>query len=205
MRAIILLAFLWLGLNLCPLQAQVVKDPLLDYYQHIGKSSFYQENDASDFHYSPQSHVFCFDADFTGSNRKSVFITDLGQYLNFHDNYGWAIYVPVGSAGYRRVTDESTLIAAGPNGPPHVGYIDQLKGYGVVTGSKDEVTAYYLDKGTIQSKVIDQERGHADPRHYPKYFHGKPVDHHITIYTLAQLTQKYANPDSSNVISPASN
>ena len=203
MKIMLLLAGVWLGLTLCTVDAQVVKDPLLDYYQRIGKSDFYRENDDSNFSYSPQTQVYCFEANFTGPGRKSVFITDEGQYLNAHGNYGWAIYSPVESGGYRMVTDESTLIAAGPDGPAYVGYIDQIKRYGVIIGEKYSIDAYYLDNGVIKSQAIDQERGHANAEHYPKYFKAKPIDRHVTTYTLSQLAQKYASPDPANVITPA--
>ena len=192
MKTILLLAGLWLGLSLCAANAQVVKDPLLDYYQRITKPGFYHENDASDFAYSPQTRVVCFEADFTGSGRKSFFITDQGQYLNAHGKYAWTIYVPVESGGYSMATDESTLIEVGPNGPAYIGYIDQIKRYGLIIGGKYDVNAYYLDSGTIQSKPIDQEREHANAEHYPKYFSAH-APRSVTTYTLAQLAQKYAN------------
>jgi hypothetical protein len=205
MKIALILGTVYMGLSLWKTEAQVVRDPLLDYYQQIGKPSFYRENDDSNFRYSPQTHIFCFEADFTRGGRRSFFITDSGQNLNAHGKYGWAIYAPVEAGGYQMVTDESTLIDAGLNGPVYVGYIDQIKGYGLIIGEKYSVTAYYLSDGTIQSKEIDQEREHANPEHYPKYFKDTPVDHHVTTYTLAQLAQKYANPNPKNVITPASN
>ena len=198
-----LLIGLCLGLSLSLAEAQVVKDPLLDYYLRISKPGFYPACGDPNFHYSSQTQVYFLEADFTDSKRKSVFITDEGEYLGAHGNFGWSIYCPVESGGYHLVTDESTLIAAGPDGPEYIGYIDQIKSYGVIIGEKHSVTAYYLENGVIQSEDIDQQRGHANAEHYPKYFHDKPVSYHKTTYTLAQLAQKYPNPDANNVVTPA--
>jgi hypothetical protein len=202
MKTLLLLSLFFCG-SLCLAQAQVVKDPLLDYYQRIGKPGFYRENNAPGFQYSPQTQLFSFEANFTGSKRKSLFITDSGQFLNDHANYDWAIYIPVGLIGYTMVTDESSLIMAGPEGPAYIGYIDQVKRYGIVDGDEGFVSAYYVENGVVQSQDLDQKSGHANETYYPKYFGPQSDDRPATTYTLAQLAKKYANPDPNNVVAPA--
>lgn len=205
MKQILVLIVFCLGFNLSSTEAQVVKDPLLDYYQRISNTGFYPQNSDPNFHYSPQTRVTCFEANFTGSERKSVFITDAGEYLGAHAKYAWSIYCPVKSGGYHLVTnDNGDFIPAGPDGPAYVGYIDQLKCYGLIIGEKYEVDAYYLDSGgALQSTTIDGAREHANAEHYPKYFSDTLVYRPITTYTFAQLAQKYAKPDPNNVITPA--
>jgi hypothetical protein len=184
MKIMLILGALYLGLSFLKADAQVVKDPLLAYYQS-------SQSDKTDLP-SPQLEVYCFEADFTGDGQKSIFITDQGSSLGAHGKYSWSVYCPVASGGYRLVTDGSHFIAAGLKGPDYVGYIDQIKRYGVITGGKDAVVAQYLDNGILQSQAIDQERGHDNADHYPKYFHAHAPDYHITTSTLAQLAQKYA-------------
>jgi len=101
-------------------------------------------------------------------------------------------------------THESILIIAGPDGPAYVGFIDQIKHCGVIKGEKDSVDAYYLDNGTIKSRSIATGRGLVSPTFYPKYFGEKITRRHVDTYTLAQLAKKYAHPDTTNVITPAS-
>jgi len=71
--------------------------------------------------------------------------------------------------------------------------VDQIKNFGIVIGSRDAVGAYYIDGAKIDSKMIDDERGHADASVYPKYFHDHLPDYHMTTVTLGQLERKYAD------------
>jgi len=194
------------ALALCHVCAQVVKDPLLDYYnRNFSKADLAAARDPESPSppITPQTKIYCFEANFTGPGRKSVFITDEGESLGAHGKYAWSIYCPVKSSGYQLVSDESDFITGGLGGPGYIGYVAQIKRYGIVTGAKDSVSVDYLDNGTIKSQSIDEKRGHADAEHYPKYFGNGPPNYHVTTYTVAQLAQKYANPDSTNVITPA--
>jgi hypothetical protein len=182
-------------LAFCHLTAQVVKDPLLAYYQSFDNPS----------QLSPTTQIYCLIADITGDGRKTILITNDRARLGPHGDYGWSLYKPVKTGGYEVIDD---TIDAPITGPDYIGYIDQIKRYGAVTaigGGKYGITVQYLDNGTIESQSIDEKRGHADAKHYPKYFGDGSPKYHVTTYTLAQLAQKYANPDSSNVIAPASN
>ena len=200
MKTVSIFTSILLGFGVCMANAQVLKDPLLHYYQRITNVDFVPENDDPNFHYSPQTQVYYFEANFTGPKRKTIFITDEGEYLGAHGKYAWSVYCPGATRGYRLVTVDGNFIAAGLSGPTYVGYIEQVKRYGVVIGTKDSLAAYYLDNGTIQSKAIELKRERANSMHYPKYFTEKPVSHHVITYTLAQLAQKYAKPDPNNIL-----
>jgi hypothetical protein len=185
MKITLVVVGLWLGVGLGLLQAQVVKDPLLDYYQSL-KSAESSGNPG--VHFSDQTRVYEFEADLIGDGSKTIFITDDQSKGGPHGDYSWSVYVPLPSGGYRSIPDG---IDAGIKGPEYIGYIDQIKRYGIIKGGKYGISAFYIDNGAIQSKAIDKERGRANTEHYPKYFSDKPIDRHISAYTLAQLEQKY--------------
>jgi hypothetical protein len=197
MKSILIFVGLWLALTFYGVEAQVVKDTLLDYYQAI-KSGDTLGDGAP--HYSPKTRIYVFQADFTGDGKESIFITDDESRQGPHGLYGWFVYYPVSSNSYQRLDDGISAFRTGPN---YIGYVDQIKRYGIIIGGRDGIGVYYLDNGIIKSQPLDLQRGHADATHYPKYFHAHTPDYPIVTYTLAQLEQKYANPDPTNVITPA--
>jgi len=151
MKTLLTLTALWLGLSLWTAQAQVVQDPLLAYYKMITAPSFDRQNDG-DFQYSPQTPVYYFEAELDGSEHKAVFVTDKGNYLGERGQYAWSVYAPVKSGGYHLVTDSISYITAGRLGPSYIGYIDQLKKYGVIVSGRDAITAYYLQDGVLKTQ-----------------------------------------------------
>lgn len=195
-------------LSLYSARAQVVSNPLRDYYiRNFSKIDFTTAPDPEGPHpITPQTLVSYFKADFTGDGRKSVFITCDGDGLGPHGDYAWEVYYPLATGGYRLLTDPTHFFDFGGKGPDYIGYIDQLKRYGVITapeGGKYGISAQYLENGSIHRQTIDEERDHADSEHYPKYFPADFPDYGIQTCTVAQLIQKYAKPDPKNVISPA--
>jgi len=187
----ITLFFVLSSLALCHVCAQVVKDPLLTYYQSFDNPSKIPSN----------TKIYCISTDLTGNGKKAILITNDLARLGPHGDYGWSAYVPVKTGGYSVLDD---TIDAPITGPDYIGYIKEIKRFGMVTGGKDAVVAQYVDNGSINVQQIDEKRGHADAEHYPKYFGDGVPDYHVTMYTLVQLEQKYATPDPDNVITPAS-
>jgi hypothetical protein len=199
MKIILMLVSFWLSTCIDRVETQVVKDPLLDYYQCI-KSGGTPGDDEP--HYLPQTQIYYFKADFTGDGKKSIFVTDEEARQGPHGLYGWFVYYPLASGGYVRLEADGG-IGMYSGGPDYIGYVDEIKRYGIVLGGKDGVGVYYFDHGTIQIRPLDLTRGHADAAYYPKYFRDHLPDYHMTTTTLAELAQRYAKLDPTNVIPPA--
>jgi hypothetical protein len=194
MKTALIIAGVWLGLNLSSAEAQIIKDPLRDYYQGgFSQVDFSKENipdeEGPSPPVTPQTQIYYFAADFPGDGRKSLFITSEQATLGAHAQYAWSIYCPVSAGGFRLITNS---LASGLGGFDYIGYIDEIKKFGIITGSKYAVVAYYLDDGVLKSQAIDRKRGHDSADYYPKYFHAHVPDYHITTITLAELIQKYA-------------
>jgi len=195
MKTMFVLTCLWLGLSLSMVEAQVVKDPLLDYYQSTkaGDSSGDKES-----HFSPQTPIYYFEANFTGNGRKSFFITDDESREGPHGTYGWSVYYPLASGGYQKLDD---VVSMGKFGPAYVGYVAEIKGPGIVDSGKHVVSVQYLSDGQLKTTFLGKNQ-EAEKENYPKYF-GSPPKWQIQKTTLAQLARTYANPDPANVITPA--
>ena len=169
------------------IKAEEIKDPLLHYFWQIQSYA------------KPDNKVYSFDADLSGDGNQSVFITDDQGRLGHHGDYGWVVYVPLSSGGYRVIDSGIDASLSGPV----FGFIDEDKRYGAITmGYKHTVIGQYLENGEIKSETIDDKPGSADDPKYNKYFAGTPTNK-ITTYTIAQLKQKYINPDTNNVVQTA--
>jgi hypothetical protein len=147
----------------------------------------------------PDTKIYLFEADFTGNNRKSVFITDDRSCISPSGNYSWTVYYPSGHGQYELVDD---AIVASLSGPGYIGYIREIKRYGVLRGSKNSVIAEYLDHGAIASENIAQIPGEEDADRFPDYFPAKGWDYKIKTYTLGQLSHKYGALTSSASSTP---
>jgi hypothetical protein len=187
MRFILALAFIF-GLSVLPASAQIVKDPLLAYYEAFDQP----------LKLPPETQVYSFAANLTSDGRKAIFITNDLARLGPAGQYAWSLYYPLKDGGYKVASDESHFIVAGLDGPNYIGYIDQIKRYGVVVGFKDGVEAQYVEDGTIKDKMIAKGSDLANAGNYPKYFSDSPPVYHISTYTLDQLRQKYDNSDTGN-------
>jgi hypothetical protein len=185
MKSIFALVALCLFLGLSEVGGQVISDPLRDYYQAIKSGD--TAGDAEP-HYSPKTLIYTFQADFTGNGKESIFITDDESRQGPHGLYGWFVYYPESSVGYQKLDNGISAFRGGPN---YIGYVDQIKRYGILVGGRDGIGVYYLDNGIMKSQPLDLKRGHADAAHYPKYFQDHLPDYHIVTYTLEQLSQKY--------------
>ena len=102
------------------LGAQIVKDPLLDYWL-----PFLNKNKVSS-----EIQIYEFSASFTEGARQFVFITDDLARLGPHGNYAWSVYRPVDSSNYLNIATADSFIDTGLNGPCYIGYIGEIKGYG---------------------------------------------------------------------------
>jgi hypothetical protein len=195
MKTMLMIAGLWLGLSLCSLEAQVVKDPFFEYYQimiHSGDTLGDEEP-----HYSPQTEIYYFRADFTGDGRKSIFIANDESRQGPHGSYGWEVYYPLVSGGYRKLglgLQESLY------GPSYIGYVAEIKGYGIVDSGRDVVSVQYLRHGEIDIKFLGKNE-EAEEEDYPKYF-GSPAKLNIKKMTLSQLEEKYGKSNSASIASP---
>ena len=174
-----------------------IKDPLRDYYLRnfsnpdLVRGALGQSPEPT---LTWQTKILLFKAHFTESERKSVFITDQEEYLGAHGKYAWSVYFPVGENGYYLASGNNKIpdfVSAGLSGPDYVGYIDEIKGYGVVSGGRWAVEAIHIVEGFLASTVIDSEAAHNDAEVHPKYFSDQWKNREITTYTLAQLAAKY--------------
>lgn len=159
--------------------AQVVQDPILKYYQSFDNPT----------HISPEDKIYVFETDFTGDGKKSVFITNDLARLGPHGTYGWSVYYPLNSGGYQGVTDG---IISNLNGPNYIGYVAEIKRYGIVEASRNVVSVQYLSHGKIKMIFLGKDKEFSK-EDYPQYF-AKPMNWNIQTYTLAQLAQKYPAP-----------
>lgn len=184
MKTILILAGLWFGLNLGTAAAQVVKDPLLDYYQYVKAGG--GDNDEEP-HYTQQTPIYYFEADLTGDGRKSFFITDEESKQGPHGGYQWSVYYPLASGGYQKA---AVGISMSKYGPAYIGSVSEIQGYGVVDSAKHVVSVQYLSAGKIKIAFLGKNQ-EAEKEDYPQYF-SSPVKWQIQKTTLAQLAQKYA-------------
>ena len=188
-------ACLWLGLGFVVAEAQVVKDPLLDYYQSIKAGDSAGDGEP---HFSPQTQVYYFEANFTAKGRKSLFVTDDESREGPHGTYGWSVYYPLATGGYQKLPN---TVSMGKSGPAYIGYVAEVKEPGIVDSGKHVVSVQYLSNGQLQTTFLGKNQ-EAEKEDYPKYFNSSPK-WQIQKTTLAELEQKYANPDPTNVITPA--
>jgi len=194
MKSIFMFVVFCLVMSLSSAEAQIIKDPLRDYYQRGFSHVDFSKGSVPDTEgpsppVTPQTQIYYFVADFTGDGRNSLFITSEQATLGAHGQYAWSIYCPAASGEYRLVTD---FLASGIRGFDYIGYIDEIKRFGIIIGSKYAVAAYYLDHGVLKSQAIDRERRHDNADYFPKYFHAHVPDYHITTIALDQLMRKYA-------------
>jgi hypothetical protein len=182
MKILISLFLICLGLSLNSIEAQIVKDPLLHFYG-LGESK------AEDKFYE-------FSADFTGDGRQSVFITDEQSREGPHGDYAWMVYYPLSSGGYQIINDQLTARLSGPD---YIGYIDEVKRYGMIIFQKNTVTAQYLDNGKIKMEFLSNKNSDENEKDFAKYLKiEKKLE--VTTFSLDQLKQKYANPDPNNIV-----
>jgi len=184
MKTMLIIIGLWLGLNFFTASAQVVKDPLLDYYQSAKAGESPSDDEA---HYSPQTPIYYFEADFTGDGRKSFFITDDESREGPHGDYRWSVYYPLASGGYQKLAGG---ISMRKNGPAYIGYVAEIKRYGIVDSGKHVVSVQYLSDGKINVTFLGKNQ-EAEKEDYPQYF-ASPAKWQVQKTTLAGLSQKYA-------------
>jgi hypothetical protein len=202
MKSALVLGILCFWLSVRGTEAQVVKDPLRDYYVRNFAATKLPIRPDSETPSGPLTlQVYYFKADFTGNGRKSVFITDDAEYLGAHGKYGWSVYLPTGRGWYRLITNEYNFIVGGILGPDYIGYVKEAKRYGVLTGARYSVGIEYLSKGVLKPDALDKDHGRD---WYPQYFSDDSENYNITTYTLGELSQKYGSPSPATSASPAS-
>lgn len=197
MKTILIIVSIYITLNLFTADAQVVKDPLLEYYQVIKSGD--SQGDAVP-HYTPRTQIYFFEANFMGVGHKCIFITDGESRQGAHGVYGWSVYCPMASGGYQKLVNG---ISASKHGPTYVGYVAEINGYGIVESGKHVVSVQYASNGKILKMFLGKNQ-EAEKEDYPQYF-ASPTKWQIQKCTLGELEQKYVNPDLNNVISPATN
>jgi hypothetical protein len=158
--------------------SQTITSPFQDYYRSFDNPT----------QVSAQLKIYVFEADFTGDGRKSIFITDDRCRLGPHEDYSWTVYYPTRSGKY---LEAGSFVDAGLTGPDYIGYINQVKRFGAIRGSKDAVIAQYLDNGAIKWQKISELSGGQEAAYFPKYFPALPTNYHINTYTLGDLSRKY--------------
>jgi len=165
---------------------QEIKDPARDYYEY-------------QFPKSGEHKMYVIEAPFTADGKKIFLITDdgfdLSRDIGRYAGYGWMVYVPSKSGGYKiidGILDESL------SGPSYIGYVGQIKQYGIVSanGKRNVVSVRYVAENKIQITFLGkngkagQDVEDGTPEDYPKYFQTKKKPR-IIEYTSAQLRAKY--------------
>lgn len=176
--------------SLSKASGQIVKDPFVDYYQFIKSGDTLGDDEP---HYSPQTKIYYFKADFTGDNHKSLFISDDESRRGPHGDYGWSVYYPLASGGYKKLLYG---VDASLDGPPYMGYVSEIKKYGIVDFTRHAVSVQFRSQGEID-RVFLGKNEEAEKEDYPQYF-AAPSKLTIKQITLAQLQQKFNNLPRAN-------
>lgn len=186
-------------MNLCTADAQIVKDPLLDYYQAIRSGDIDILGDEEP-HYSSRTKIYEFEADFTGHGRKSVFIANDESRQGAHGAYNWTVYYPLKSGAFQRL---ARGVSTSIDGPPFIGYVTEINRYGIVDSGRHVVSVQYMSDGEIKITFLGKNKNQeAEKEDYPKYF-AVPTKLQIIKFTLGQVEKTYTTPDLTNVITPA--
>ena len=194
---------LHLGISFCAVNAQPVKDPLLDYFtQGFSKVDFaVPQTDDGEGPFTPitpQTRIYTFEATLEPSKRKFVFITSEVESLGPHGDFAWSVYGPLKAGGYKRLPDG---FVAHLSGPVYIGYVPEVKVYGIVDAGKHVVSVQYWADGKFRRTFLGKDQ-EAEVEDFPQYF-ASPAKWNIHQYTLAQLRQKYPNVSNPSATPPS--
>ena len=87
-------------------------------------------------------------------------------------------------------------------GPSFIGYVAEIKGYGIVQSGRHVVSVQYLKDGRIDITFLGKNK-EAEEADYPKYF-ASPTKLQIKRMTLDELEKKYGDAGPPGGITPGS-
>lgn len=168
-----------LGVGLLSVSAQVVKNPLKDFFKSDPLSN--------------TDKLTVIKGDLTGDSRYSFLINDGHRDPGMNGGQSWEVYYPASRGRYLKAIGDYLGVV-----PSYIGYVDEIKRNGivqVVTYKRSSiVSAQFLDGGVMNSTILFD--GTSDyKKKFSKYFTGLSK-FTTTTYTFDQLKKQYGSPAS---------